>query len=168
MLWFFKKSGLCYSRHCLSHYCNYSNALERTLSVHRKALNDVQLKNMLTEAFEEIISEGWIKTVDGKLVHGNSCWYLPLFVTSQEKSRVVFDGAGSFKRASLNDAVLPGSNLLNILVDVLIRFRLGKFACMADLSKCFFQVALPENQQKLFRLIWFTDNDIEKAAVQIY
>ena len=80
----------------------------------------------------------------------------------------MFDGAASFKGASLNDAVLSGSNLLNNLVDVLIRFRLGKFACMADLSKCFFQVAMPENQQKLFRLIWFADNDIEKAAVQIF
>ena len=147
---------------------NYSNALKRTLSVRRKALNDVQLKNMLTETFEEMISEGWIETVDERLVHDNGCWYLPFFVTSQEKSRVVFDGAASFKGASLNDAVLPGSNLLNNLVDVLIRFRLGKFACMADLSKCFFQVAMPENQQKLFRLIWFADNDIEKAAVQIF
>ena len=45
---------------------NYSNALKRTLSVRRKALNDVQLKNMLTETFEEMISKGWIKTVDGK------------------------------------------------------------------------------------------------------
>ena len=114
------------------------------------------------------ISEGWIENVEGKLVHDNGCWYLPFFVTSQEKSRVVFDGAASFKGASLNDAVLLGSNLLNNLVDVLIRFRLGKFACMANLSKCFFQVAMPKNQQKLFRLIWFADNDIEKAAVQIY
>ena len=121
---------------------------------------------MLTETFEEMISDGWIETVDEKLVHDNGCWYLPFFVTSQEKSKVVFDGAASFKGASLNDAVLPGSNLLNNLVDVLIRFRLGKFACMADLSKCFFQVAMPENQQKLFRLIWFADNVIEKAAVK--
>ena len=81
---------------------------------------------------------------------------------------MVFDGAASFKGAFLIDAVLPESNLLNNLVDVLIRFRLIKFACVADLSKCFFQVAMPENQQKLFRLIWFANNDIEKGAVQIF
>ena len=52
---------------------NYSNALKRTLCVRRKVLNDVQLKNMLTETFEEMISEGWIETVDGKLMHDNGC-----------------------------------------------------------------------------------------------
>ena len=69
------------------------------------------------------------------------CWYLPFFVTKQAKSRVVFDGAATYKGVSLNDAVYPGENLLNGLVDVLTRFRLGKFACMADVSKCFFQVS---------------------------
>ena len=123
---------------------------------------------MLTETFEEMITEGWIETVDGKLVHDNGCWYLPFFVTSQEKSRVVFGGAASFKGASLNDAELRGSNLLNNLVDAFIRFRWGKFACIADLSKCFFQVAMLKNHQKLFRLIWFGNNDIEKGTVQIY
>ena len=81
---------------------NYSNALKRTSSVRRKALNDVQLKNMLTETFEEMIFEGWIETVDGKLVHDNGCWYLPFFVTSHKKSRVVFDGAASFKGAMMD------------------------------------------------------------------
>ena len=50
---------------------------------------------------------------------------------------------------------LPGANLLNRLTDVLTRFRLGKFACMADLSKCFFQISIPEDQRDLFRLAWF-------------
>ena len=52
---------------------NYSNALKRTLSVRRKALNDVQLKNMLTETFEEMISKGW-KEIRWKV--GASQWLL--------------------------------------------------------------------------------------------
>ena len=35
------------------------------------------------------------------------------------------------------------------MLEVLFRFRLGKFACVADLSKCFFQVKIPESQQDL-------------------
>ena len=61
----------------------------------------------------------------------------------------------------------PGESRV-ALVDVSIRFRLGKFAYMADLGKCSFQVAMPENQQKLFRLILFANNEIEKGAVQIF
>jgi len=44
---------------------------------------------------------------------------------------------------SINDA---GANLLNGLIDVLTRIRVGKHVCMADLSKCFFQVAMSAEQ----------------------
>ena len=96
------------------------------------------------------------------------CWYLPFFVTKQVKPRVVFDGAATYKDVSLNDAVYPGENFLNGLVDVLTRFRLGKFACMGNVSKCFFQVSIPESQHNLFRLIWFKDNDLVNGFTQIY
>ena len=64
--------------------------------------------------------------------------------------------------------MLAGTNLLNNLVKVLTRFRLGKFACMADLSKCFFQVAVPEAQRDLFRIIWFSNGDLEASKPQVF
>ena len=73
-------------------------------------------------------------------------------MTKQGKPRVVYDGAATFGGVCLNQAVLAGTNLLNNLVEVLTHFRLGKFACMADLSKCFFQVAVPEAQRDCFEL----------------
>ena len=51
---------------------------------------------------------------------------------------MVFDGAATFRDLSLNDAVFSGANLLNGLVDVRTRFCIEKYACMVDLSKCFF------------------------------
>ena len=98
----------------------------------------------------------------------NHSWYLPFFVTKKNKPRVVFDGAATYGGVALNDAVFAGTNLLNNLVNVLIRFRLGKFACIADLSKCYFQISLPESQQDLFRLIWYTDNDLNRGEIQRY
>ena len=68
----------------------------------------------------------------------------------------------------LNHAVLPGANLLDKFTDVLTRFRLGRFACMADLSKCFFQISIPEDQRDLFRLVWFKDNDIKLGETEIF
>ena len=38
---------------------------------------------------------------------------------------------------------------------------------MADLSKCFLQVSVPESQRDLFRLVWFKDNDIDEGEIQI-
>ena len=94
----------------------------------------------------------------------DKCWYLPFFVSRQDKPRVVLDGAATYNEMSLNDAVLPGLNLLNGLVEVLLRFRLGRLACMADLSKCFYQVSIPRKQRDLFRLIWYRNNDLIKVA----
>ena len=82
-------------------------------------------------------------------------------MSKQDKPIVVFDGAATFHGLSLNDAVLPRVNLSNGLVSVLNRFRLGRFAFMADLSKCFFQVASPREQQDWFRLVWFKDDEID-------
>ena len=53
------------------------------------------------------------------------------------------------------------------LVEVLTRFRLGKFACVADLSKCVFQVKIPLEQQDLVRIVWFKNNDLNND-VEIY
>ena len=36
---------------------------------------------------------------------------------------------------------------------------------MADLTKCFFQIGLPEDQCDLFRILWFNNNDIGQGKV---
>ena len=88
-----------------------------------KALSNANLKDLLTDEFEEMISEGWITPVTG--APGDSgCWYLPIFVTKQDEARVVFDGATTLKGLSLNDPVFSGANLLNGLVGVVTRFRI--------------------------------------------
>ena len=66
-------------------------------------------------------------------------------MTKQEKSRVVYNGATTFKGICPNHAVFLGTDLLKRLTDVLTCFRLDRFPCMADLSKCFFQISIPED-----------------------
>ena len=117
-------------------------------------LKNPGLKDTLTNTFAELINDEWIEDV-GEVGSDHPAWYLPFFVTKQDKPRVVYDGAATVAGVSLNQAVLAGTNLLNNLVEVLTRFRIGIFAAMADLSKCFFQLAMPEKQRDLFRIIWF-------------
>ena len=126
---------------------NYENALKRTMSLRKTTQRNPSLKQTLLDTFTELITENWIEPVKENICVGvNSTWYLLLFVTKTAKLRVVYDGSATFKEISLNQISLSGENLLNNLLNVLIRFRLGKFACVADLSKCFFQVRLPQNQ----------------------
>ena len=95
-------------------------------------------------------------------------WYLPFFVTKPENSIVVYDGAAKADSKSLNWAVLAGKNMLNNLLQVLLRFRLDKYVCVADVSKRFYQVGIPRNQQDLFRIVWFENNDIKGGKPQIF
>ena len=49
-----------------------------------------------------------------------------------------------------------------------MRFRMGKYACVADVSKCFFQIKLPRDQQDWFHIIWFKDNTVVSCEIQIF
>ena len=68
---------------------------------------------------------------------------LAFFVTCTAKPRVVYDGAAELNSMSINQAVLAGENLMNGSVDVLIRFRFGRYTCVAAISNFFFQVKFP-------------------------
>ena len=75
-------------------------------------------------------------------------WYLPYFVISQVKKRIEYDGNTKFKGTYVNNIIMSGPDLLNPLLHVLTRFRLGKYALMSDVTKCFFQVQLPAAQKR--------------------
>ena len=79
----------------------------------------------------------------------------------------MYDGAAKIDGKSSNQAVLAGENSLSNLLQVL-RFRLGKYACVADASKCFFQVGIPKNQQDFFRIVWHESNDLKKGKPQMF
>ena len=149
---------------------NYDYALKRTKAMNSSASRNPELKLTLLNTFQELIDERWIEPADEEILTTplNPVWYLPFFVTKQGKPRVVYDGAATVGGTSLNQCVLAGTNLLNNLVEVLTRFRLGKYAGMADLSRCFFQVAMPEEQRDFFRVIWFKNNNLDYGEPQVF
>ena len=55
---------------------NFLNALERTMSLRRKALGDPTLNLTLTDTFQELLAEGWLTHVQKIKVDGPT-WYLP-------------------------------------------------------------------------------------------
>ena len=97
-----------------------------------------------------------------------SPYFLPYFLTTQSKPRVVYDGSATYEGRSINSCIHSGPDLLNSLANVLAKFRMGQYALMADITKCFFQISLPEHQQDLFRIFWFKDDDISKGQLQPY
>ena len=147
---------------------NFELAHERLSALRKKALRQPDLKEFLVESMAEMQSNNYIERVPDADYTNDQKWYLPYFVTSQVKKRIVYDGKAKFKGTCVNDTIMSGPDLLNPLLHVLTRFRLGKYALMSDVTKCFFQIQLPAAQRDLFRLLWFENNDVERGKLVSY
>ena len=145
---------------------NIELAAERLASLRKKALKQSDVCDFLVDSMCELKSNDYIEPVHDSDGTPGHVWYLPYFVTSQAKKRIVYDGKSKFHGVCVNDAILSGPDLLNSLVHILIRFRRGEFALMADITKCYFQINLPASQRDLFRILWFENNDVEHGKMQ--
>ena len=70
------------------------------------------------------------------------------------KIRVVFDAAAKHKGLSLNDKLLKGPDLLSNLIGLLIKFKKGKYAVIADIEQMFHQIFVLEKERDALRFLW--------------
>ena len=75
---------------------------------------------------------------------------------------------------SLNDFIYEGSDLLNKLTEVLIRFCRFRYAVTSDIRNMYLNVKVHPKDRGALRILWWPDDDISKApteypaAVHIY
>ena len=67
---------------------------------------------------------------------------------------VTFDASAKYQGTSLNENLLPGIDFLNNLVNVITKFRTGKYAVIGDIDKMFHQVRVCENDIDALRFVW--------------
>ncbi|XP_045533952.1 uncharacterized protein LOC123721008 [Papilio machaon] len=88
-------------------------------------------------------------------------WYLPHFgvvnANKPGKLRIVHDAAAKFQGISLNSLLLPGPDLLQPLLAILMRFREDPIALTADIREMFPQVLIREQDRDSQRFIWRDD-----------
>ena len=136
------------------------NSLKRTLM--NKGLYD-----RYNEEMEKLLAKGYAESVpDDQIVTDNKVWYLPHHpvVTDKKpgKLRVVFDCAAKYKGESLNDKAYQGPDLNNKLLHVLLRFRQGTKALMADIETMYNQVRVPEHDRDALRFVWYDEKGLVK------
>ena len=76
-----------------------------------------------------------------------------------DKIRIVNDAAAEYGGMSLNRSLVTRPDLLNSLVGVLMRFRVGPVALVADIEAMFHQVYVPEAAADAQRFLWSDDKE---------
>ncbi|UYV60695.1 hypothetical protein LAZ67_1001953 [Cordylochernes scorpioides] len=107
--------------------------------------------------FEEWEKETFIEEVEDKW---EECSYLPhrpVFKDSHTTPiRPVFDASCKKKGLlSLNQCLEKGDNLIELIPDLLLRFRLGKYGIIADIRKAFLQIQVREEDREYLRFLWW-------------
>lgn len=145
---------------------NYELA-QRRLTGTLDKLNRNQLKQPYDAVFMEWMEAGIIEEVREEqvtsLVH-----YLPHRPVIKENSttriRPVFDASAKDKRGlSLNQCLEAGPNLIELIPDILLRFRQHKVGVSADIRKAFLQIGIHEADRDFLRFLWIDSEGRERV-----
>jgi transposase InsO family protein len=124
-----------------------------------------EINQLLTKGYAEIVQQENLQRKDGKV------WYLPhhpvLNPKKPDKCRIVFDCAARHKGTSLNDNAYQGPDLANNLVGVLLRFRQGSTAFMADIEGMFNQVKVTPDDRDVLRFLWWENDDPQGPIITL-
>jgi hypothetical protein len=119
------------------------------------------MNNLLEKGFAEVAPP---------IQESSERWYLPIFGVYHPRKpsqiRVVFDASAQYQGTSLNQILLPGPNLTNDLLGVLMRFRQGQIAVTADIQQMFYAFHVKGNHRDYLRFLWYKDNDINKELIE--
>lgn len=148
--------GLLWARDNTNLPENYNHALKRLEGIEAKMKRDESFAEAYTKQVDRLIEEKYAKLVER--IPEKPVWYLPHFgVTNPNKPgklRLVFDAAATHRGTSLNDNLLSGPDLLNSLLGVLFRFRLGPIAYTADIADMFLRVKIRVEDQGAQLFLW--------------
>ena len=130
------------------HFPNNKRLAESRLVVMKgRILRDNQSAIHYKGFIKELILKGYARE-SAKSPDDSQVWYLAhhgiYHPSKPNKIRVVFDCSAEHKGRCLYKELLPGPDLANQLIGVLLRFRKESIAFMADTEKMYFQIRVAE------------------------
>ena len=143
-------------------------AESRLVGIKRRMLRDKQFAMHYKGFMEELLLKGYARE-STKSPNDGQVWHLPhhgiYHPSKPNKIRVVFDCSVEYKGRCLNKELLPGPDLANQLIGLLLRFRKETITFMADIEKMYFQLCAAEKHQDFLRFLWRKDGDFSKELI---
>ena len=147
---------------------NKVQAEKRLASLKKKMARNNKFKDDYIEFMKELTSKGYAKE-SSKVAESGHCWYSPhhgvYHPNKSGKIRVVFDLSAEHYGVSINKKLLPGPDLTNQIVEMLLRFKEEPIAVTGDIKAMFHQAKVPEKERNYLRFLWWKDSDLDKYAV---
>ncbi|KAJ8980431.1 hypothetical protein NQ317_018823 [Molorchus minor] len=155
---------------------NKELAKSRLLSTTKK-LNTLNKYIEYNKVFEEWKELGIIEEVevsdkvDESLCRINVEHYIPHHPVIKEshattKIRPVFDASTKDRNNnSLNNCLEKGPNLLELIPDILLKFRVGLIGVISDIKKAFLQKSVSPKDRDVLRFLWWSEKDKEKIKI---
>ena len=148
---------------------NLLQAMQRANHLKRRFEREADFFADYRASMEHMITNGYAEKVESTDEPVGKTWHIPhhgiYHITKPGKLRVVFDCSAKFKGTSLNDLLLPGPDITNNLIGVLMRFRRQQVAIQGDIQAMFHQVQVPSCN--LLRFLWWENGNLNEKP-QIY
>lgn len=151
---------------------NYNLAMGRLRGLQRKFAKDSDYYEQYNKVIQDQVKRGFIEEVKERKVQ--ECHYLAHHGVKKDSVttpvRVVFDCSAKShdKQLSLNECLFTGPPIVTDLTQLLLRFRLHKYACVGDIEKAFLMLRLKEEDTDYTRFLWPKDPLNLDSEVEIY
>jgi hypothetical protein len=153
----------------------YKNAEQRFLQLEKKIVEKSQLREDYINFIKEYLQLGHMRPVPSETSVGearrNNIFFLPHHAVLRPdsttiKTRVVFDAsAKTTSGITVNDILMTGSTIQQVLLSTILRFRTHVYAMTADISKMYRQIKIHPEDYVLQRIIW---RDTPAKSLQQY
>ena len=141
---------------------NYQLAKSRLFGLKKQLKCNTELCENYDKIIKDYLSKNIIEEVKDDETFENAHYLPHRAVIRNEKDttkvRVVFDASAKLPgQPSLNDVLYSGPCLLPLVHDILLRFRLGEIAIVADIQQAFLQISIDMVHRNFLRFLWFED-----------
>ena len=152
---------------------NYSQSLGQLYSLRSSLSKNLSHLKCYHNIIQEQVSRKFIEIVpNAKVSHGTH--YLPHHGVAKDSVttplRIVFNCSFRSNKnvPSLNDTLMKGPSMTEKLCNMLLKFRLNKFAYVADIEKAFLNIGLQPQDRDKVRFLWFENPSDPNSQVITY
>lgn len=135
---------------------NFNLAYSRLASLSGRLRANPEFSKRYCEVIADQLARGIIE--EAERTHGFEHFIPHQAVVNTKKIRVVYDASSHEKgKISLNEALIPGPNLVPELAGILVRFRATPIPVLGDIEKAFLTVGLHPEDREVAKFLWLRD-----------